>query len=193
MAKSRIGFKLLATLALASSTGLAQAAAPTPAQILQFKPRQQGINVSTPTDAELQGCKVELAKGAKAASGKTASGWLLKDPQGRIVRRFFDSDGDNQIDVWSYFLNGEECYREIDSNLNGKVDQYRWLGANGSKWGADMNEDGVIDTWKVISAEEASQEALMAVMTKDMNRLQALMITKAELDTLELPETEADA
>ncbi len=190
MAKARIGFGLLAGLLLSSAASAASA--PTVAQMLQFKPRQTNVNYTTPSDAELPGCKVELIKGQKLANGKTASGWALKDAQGRMIRRFFDSDGDNQIDVWSYYLNGEEAYRELDSNLNGKVDQYRWLGANGSKWGVDVNEDGRIDTWKVISAEEASQEILAAVQTRDFARLQALMITKAEMDALELPANETN-
>jgi thiol-disulfide isomerase/thioredoxin len=194
MAKSRIGVRLLAVVILSIGFNLAQApaAAPTPAQMLQFKPRQQGVNVGTPSDAEVAGCKVELVTGAKVANGKTASGWLLKDPQGRPLRRFFDSNGDNQIDIWSYYLNGEECYREVDSNFNGKADQYRWLGSNGSKWGVDLNEDGVIDGWKMISPEEVSQEVLAAVMGRDFPRFQALVITKAELDSLELPDVEAN-
>jgi thiol-disulfide isomerase/thioredoxin len=189
MLRTTIGFGLLAGLLLC---GAATAAPPpTVAQMLQFKPRQS-VNIAMPTEAELVNGKVELVKGQKLANGKTASGWALKDAQGRFVRRFFDSDGDNQIDVWSYFLNGEEVYREIDSNFNGKVDQYRWLGVNGSKWGIDVNEDGHIDSWKVISAEETSQEILAAVLAKDFARLQALMITKAETDALELPESEAN-
>ena len=192
MVKSRIGFKMLAVALLGCVAGIAPAAAPpTAAQMLQFKPKQPNVLISTPSDSELPACKVELIKGQKLANGKTASGWLMKDPQGRPLRRFFDTDGDNQIDVWSYYLNGEESYREVDSNLNGKVDQYRWLGVNGTKWGVDINEDGRIDTWKIISAEEVSQEVLAAVMTRDFPRLQALMITKAELDALELPESES--
>lgn len=190
MAKIKIGFKLLAVLTLWSGAGLAHGAAPTAAQVLQFKPKQQNITVTTPSPAEAEGCKVELVKGQKLANGKTGSGWALKDAQGRLVRRFYDSDGDNQIDVWSYYLNGDEVYREVDSNLNGKVDQYRWLGSNGSKWGADLNEDGHVDTWKAISPEEVSQEIFAAVQTKDFARLQALMINKADLDALELPEAE---
>lgn len=190
MAKSRIGL-LLAGIMVGGAT-LAQAAAPAPNQMIQFKPRQPGIAISTPAEGDLTNCKVELVQGGKVANNKQASGWLLKDPQGRPLRRFFDSNGDGQVDVWSYYLNGEECYREIDSNFNGKVDQYRWLGANGSKWGADLNEDGVIDSWKMISPEEVSQEVFAAVQTKDFNRLQALMITKADLDSLELPESEAN-
>ncbi len=191
MAKSRIGFTLLAACLLGCGNLLQAAPPPSAAQMLQFKPKQAGVPISTPTEAELPNCKVELIKGQKLASGKTASGWLLRDPQGRMLRRFFDSDGDNQIDVWSYYLNGEECYREVDTNFDGKPDQYRWLGANGSKWGVDLNEDGVIDTWRVISPEEVSQEVLAAVMTRDIVRLQALMINKADLDALELPASEA--
>jgi thiol-disulfide isomerase/thioredoxin len=188
MVRTKIGFGLLAGLLL-SSAGMS-APPPTVGQMLQFKPRHANINYATPTEAELANGKVELVKGQKLANGKNASGWALKDAQGRFVRRFFDSDGDNQIDVWSYFLNGDEVYREIDSNFNNKVDQYRWLGVNGSKWGIDLNEDGRIDSWRVISAEETSQEILAAVLTNDIARLQALMITKAEIDSLELPESE---
>jgi hypothetical protein len=191
MAQARISFGVLA-IAILSVSAATAAPPPTPAQMLQFKPRQPGIAISTPTDAEIAACKVELVKGSKLANGKQATGWILKDSTGRPLRRFFDSDGDNQIDVWSYYLNGEECFREIDSNFNGKVDQYRWLGPNGSKWGVDINEDGKIDTWKVISAEEASQEILAAIQTRDFARLQALMINKSDLDALDLPDSEAN-
>jgi thiol-disulfide isomerase/thioredoxin len=190
MANMKIGVGLLAGL-LMSSVAMS-APPPTIGQMLQFKPRHTTINYATPTEAELANGKVELVKGQKLANNKTASGWALKDAQGRLVRRFFDSDGDSQIDVWSYYLNGDEVYREVDSNFNGKVDQYRWLGANGSKWGVDVNEDGRVDSWKVISAEEASQEILAALLTKDFARLQTLTITKAEMDALELPESEAN-
>jgi len=190
MAKSQIGFTLLAACVLGCGNLLQAAPPPSAEQMLQFKPKQAGVPISTPTAAQLPNCKVELIKGQKLASGKTASGWLLRDPQGRLLRRFFDSDGDNQIDVWSYYLDGEECYREVDTNFNGKPDQYRWLGPNGSKWGVDLNEDGVIDTWRVISPEEVSQEILAAVMTRNFVRLEALMINKADLDALELPASE---
>lgn len=189
--KARIGF---ATLAAALLGGGAATSAPAPAaaDALRLQPRQPGITISTPTEAEAANCKVELVKGQKVAGGKLQTGWLVKDAGGRPLRRFFDSDGDAQIDVWSYYLNGEECYREVDSNFNGKADQFRWLGANGSKWGVDTNEDGRIDGWKAISAEELSQEVLAAVQTRNFARLQALMISKAEMEALELPGAEAN-
>ena len=47
--------------------------------------------------------------------------------------------------MWCYFLDGLEVYRDIDSNFNGKADQYRWFHTAGTRWGTDKNEDGRID------------------------------------------------
>ena len=44
------------------------------------------------------------------------------------------------------------------------------LGPNGGKYGLDHNRDGRIDEWFVISPEEASQELLQAVLTRDPGR-----------------------
>src|SRR5262249_610120 len=81
--------------------------------------------------------------------------------------------------------------REVDSNFNGKPDQYRWFNAGGSRWGVDGNEDGRIDSWKAISREEAGHEVLQAVATGNYARLQALLLTEAEIKILELPDEEA--
>ena len=159
-------------------------AAPTPAQVLNFKPRQPGVECTNPSPEQQKGCKVELVKSGRG------SGWLLSDASGPI-RRFFDSDGDNKIDTWSYYKDGVEVYREIDSNRNGKPDQYRWLNAGGMKWGLDQDEDGKIDTWKALSPEEASQEVLQAVAANDYRRLQALLLTEAEARALALDAAEA--
>src|SRR5262249_26434542 len=87
-----------------------------------------------------------------------------------------------------YYNAGEEVYRELV--VGGKINQFRWVGAAGSKWGVDLNGDGKIGSWTVISPEEVSQEALAAILTKDQKRLEALLITKAELDALGLPAAE---
>jgi thiol-disulfide isomerase/thioredoxin len=190
MNMARIGSRFFACLTLTVAAGIAQAETPTAENVLAFKPRQPGVAITTPAKAETASCKVELVTGQKVGS-KVPSGWLLKDGQGRTLRRFFDSDADNYPDVYSYYLDGVEAYREVDSNADGQIDQYRWLGPNGSKWGVDSNKDGKIDTWKVISPEEVSQEILQALINKDAARFQALLLTKADLDTLELPESEA--
>jgi hypothetical protein len=156
--------------------------------MLAYRPRQDAAPISTPTEAELGACKVELVNGPG-----TASGWMLRDGRGLPLRKFVASKGAKaNIDVWSYYQDGQETYREIDSNGNGKPDQFRWFGVGGMRWGVDINEDGQIDGWKQISAEEVSQEILRAVATKNMARLQALVLSEQELKALELPTQEAN-
>ncbi len=161
-------------------------AAPTVAQMLSIKPKQEGVPYATPSAEEQAGCKVDLDKAERG------SGWLLKDKDGRLLRRFFDSNGDNRIDVWSYYKDGAEVYRETDTTFSGKPDQYRWLHAGGSKWGTDEAKDGKIKSWKVISPEEVSQELLQSLITKDVARFQVLLITEAEIQALGLPAEQAN-
>ncbi|MGF1582356.1 MAG: thioredoxin-like domain-containing protein [Gemmataceae bacterium] len=157
-------------------------AQPSVEQLLQYRPSQTGVNISTPTKAEYASCKVKILRGSGS------SGYLLQDPSGRPLRRMVDNDQDKKIDTWSYFLGGLETYREIDSNGNNRPDQFRWLNQGGMKWGIDRNEDGQIDHWKLISADELAQEAFQAVATRNFARLEALLITSSELKALGLPE-----
>jgi hypothetical protein len=151
---------------------------------LKYRPKQDGVLYTTPDAKELESCKVEPEKGK---NGKGA-GWVLRDAQGRPLRRFFDSQYDGRsktgIDIFSYYHEGVETYRE---QHEGGAVHYRWLNEGGSKWGIDLNGDGKIDTWKVISPEELSQEITQAVIKDDFARLQALFITDAELKALDLP------
>jgi hypothetical protein len=178
---------LTGAVVLCGGFGNAWAAnAPTVQQMLQFKPRQD-VAVSTPEPDKLDGCKVELVKGAKKGSG-----WALKDAQGNLLRNFFDTTDRGKPDVWSYYKDGKEVYREIDTSVPGKPDQYRWLNEAGTKWGIDEAKDGKIKSWKVISPEEVSQEVVAALVGKDFARLQVLMITEAEMKSLELPPAEIE-
>jgi len=158
---------------------------PTVPQMLAFKPTQATVDISTPTQQQYASCKVELIKGKTKGSG-----WELKDSNGSL-RRFVDSNGDDRIDQWCYFKDGVEVYRELDTNGNGKADQIRWLNNGGSKWAVDTNEDGVIDGWRSISTEEVSQEVLEAVTSGNFAKIQALMITEAEIKALDLQGAEA--
>lgn len=187
MAKARMSAGLVASgvVALLSITATA-GAAPTVAQMLGFRPKQEGVAMTTPGAAELDKCKVELVKAGKG------SGWLLKDEKGEMLRRYMDTNGDNKIDVWSYYSHGQEIYREIDSNYNDKVDQYRWFTTAGTRWGIDPTEDGKVKTWKTISPEEIGQEVLQAILKRDYARFQALLISEADIKALELPAAEAN-
>jgi hypothetical protein len=173
----------LLTTWLISCSGVGLAA--TPAQILRYRPRQQGVVISTPTAAEIDACKV---KWTPTSPGGV---WLLLDPQGRPLRRFVDNKGDGAPHIWCYYNEGVEVYREIDSDFDGEPDQYRWLNSGGMKWGVALNKEHKIDSWRMISTEEVSQEILQAIISKDYTRIQALFISSAEIDALGIPEAEA--
>lgn len=190
MARFRFGARTLASLTLLGALTPSTFAAPTAEQLLAYKPKQTGVDITSPTGQEIGTCTVDLEKIKTLPGGKQATAWVVKDASGRTLRKFHDTTGANSVDQFSYFRDGEECYRESDTNGNGKIDQYRWVGPGGSKIGADVDEDGKIDTWTAISPEEVSQEVLAAVVTKDFKRLEALMPTKADLTALGLPEAE---
>ena len=156
MAKARIGYRAGRRLPAAVEHAAAAWAAPTVAQMLSFQPQAGRSRLySTPTPRNRPACKVELVTGARAGQ----HGWLLRDPHGQPLRRFFDTNGDRKIDVWSYYQDGVEVYREIDTNFNGKTDQYRWLNAGGMKWGIDVDEDGKIETWKMIPPRRSARKS----------------------------------
>jgi thiol-disulfide isomerase/thioredoxin len=181
-----LGVRLLSALLILGGADYARAATPTVQELLKLQPKQDGVAISTPTEAEYAACTVEDIKTPNGGRG-----YVLRDPTGRPLRRFLDTNGDRYIDVWSYYLDGQEVYREIDTNFNHKADQYRWFGPGGMKIGLDMDEDGKIDRWEAISPEEVSQEILQAIITRDLGRLQALMINDADIKALELPAAEA--
>ena len=107
--------------------------------------------------------------------GKT--GWVLRNPKGQVIRNFVDTDSDNRVDQWSYFKDGVEVYRDIDSNHNGKADQCRWLNTAGTRLGIDKNEDRVIDVWEIISPEEVSSELVAAIRDNDKPRFERLLVS----------------
>src|SRR5262249_22298861 len=133
--------------------------------VLAYRPTQKDVEVDTPTAAEIPKCKLEVER---QGSG---SGWVLYGPQGQILRRFLDTNGDRGVDEFRYFKNGIEVYRDLDTNGNNKIDQSRWLNTAGSRWGIDKNEDERIDSWQILSAEEASREATLALVNRDERRL----------------------
>src|SRR5207248_8612654 len=115
---------LTGLLLLGAAAGTAPGA-PAVSDMLRFRPLQEGVACTTPSAAEQKDCKVELDK------GKTGSGWVLKDGAGNLLRRFYDSNGDGHVDVWSYYKDGVEVYREVDTTGGRKPDQFRWLNAGG--------------------------------------------------------------
>ena len=174
---------LAAALACWLAVGATAQAAdpPTPDRALRVaQPVQTDVQIDTPEAADVPKCTV---KGEKI--GGTV-GWVVRDPQGLILRRFLDTNGDNFVDQWCYYKDGVEVYRDIDTNFNQKADQCRWLNTAGSRWGIDANEDKKIDYWQAITAEEVSAELVAAIRDRDRARFERLLLSGKELKALGL-------
>lgn len=168
------------SLALLSQAALCQADKPSVEFALQLTPVQEDVDYDQPSPEEAKNCVIA------AESDGAATSWVVRNSAGQILRKFQDTNGDNKVDRWCYFKNGIETYRDIDADFNGKADQYRWLGTSGTRWGIDSNEDGRIDSWKVISPEEVSAEVVAALRDRDSQRFARLLISSTELKNLGL-------
>ncbi|QDU61109.1 Thiol-disulfide oxidoreductase ResA [Planctomycetes bacterium Pan216] len=171
----------LASLVIGGSPVLA--ATPSVDQILALQPKQEGIVYDIPEGENRTKCKLQVLK--------KPSGWVLHDHRGFVIRRFIDANGDNVVDRWSYYMNGQEVYRESDTNGNGKADDFHWYNTAGSRWGVDSNEDGRIDGWKRISAQEASAEAVAAIKNRDFDRMARVLFTETDIRAVGLGEQAA--
>jgi thiol-disulfide isomerase/thioredoxin len=152
---------------------------------LSYSPRQSGIPYDKvqPNDESRCTGRYETRNGS--------DGLMIYSPDGQLLRRFSDTNGDRNVDEWCYFKDGVEVYRDIDSDYNGVADQYRWLGTAGIRWGIDKNEDGKIDSWKAISAEEVTIEVVEAIRNQDRERFERLLLSEDELENLQLGEEKA--
>ncbi len=167
-------------ITLLSWGSLTMAASPSAADALKLSPMQKGVDYDRPSEKEAAVCTIGAQKHGKSV------GWAVQDPTGRLLRVFLDTNGDHTVDQWRYYRNGLEVYRDIDSDFNRKADNFRWFHTSGSRWGIDDNEDGQIDRWKTISAEEVSAEAVAALCNGDSERFMRLVLTPEELKSLGL-------
>jgi len=170
-------FNFCANPALAADSDLEKA--------LGFTPFQAEVEFDKPTAAEIAKCELT------PISGKTLSGWAITNDAGQTLRRFVDTNGDKSLDQWCYYENGVEVYRDIDGDFDGKPDQYRWLGTAGTRWGLDNDEDGTIDSWKQISAEEVTAEVVGAIQNQDLPRFQAVLLSNDEIEELGVSSAQA--
>ncbi len=166
-----------------SGSALAQGAskdAPA-AALLKLKPSQLGVEYDTPTDeATRNACKVEPVVNAE----NRKIGYALRDPQGKMLRRFVSARG-GRMDQWSYYQDGFEVYREDDVNGDNHLDECRWLNSGGSR--IALIEGGKVKSWKQISAEEASKVLVQALVAGDAGLLETVMASAAELADAGVP------
>ncbi|HIQ22181.1 MAG TPA: redoxin domain-containing protein [Planctomycetes bacterium] len=172
---------LLGVWALLSIGAAAEAAQkPSAEAALKLAPVQRDVEIDQPDAETAARCTIEARQLGKHV------GWVIEDPNGVELRRFLDTNGDNVVDQWCYFKDGLEVYRDIDANFNGKADQYRWFHTAGTRWAVDRDEDGRIDSWKSISAEEVTAEVVAALAARDVDRFARVVLTASELKQLGL-------
>jgi thiol-disulfide isomerase/thioredoxin len=154
----------------------AVAAAPTVEDALKFQPAQAGVDYDRPDAAAAKQATIAMEK----EGGVNA--YVVRGAGGEVLRAFADTNADRLVDRYSYYKDGLEVYRDIDSNHDKKIDQSRWLNAGGSRWAEDADGDGRVDAWKQLSAEEATAEIVAAVRNKDAAAFTRLLPTKADLE-----------
>ena len=184
MQKRRILAAFLASTAacgvFSATASIAVAQSPAAADALALKPIQAGVDYEQPGRDEIADCKVEPL----TENGWT--GWVVLGPDGRKLRRFADTNKDGDTDLWCYFQSGIEVYRDVDSDFDKRADRYRWMGTAGTRIGLDKDEDGKLDQWLTISAQEATAELVAAIAAGDEARFERLLIGEDELKKLGL-------
>ncbi len=144
-------------------------------EALRYVPVQKDVEYDRPSASEIKDCTISVEKVGDV------SAWIVRGSGGQVLRSFNDTNHDSKVDQWAYYQNGIETYRDVDSNFDEKADQYRWFGIGGMRWGVDRNQDGEVDYWQSISAEEVTSEVLAAIANKDTNRFARLLMTSKEL------------
>lgn len=176
--RASFGMALVICSGLVVSNADGQTPVPPVAQFFAYKPLQKDVEYETPESTDFAKCKVEQERKGKSA------GWVVLGPNGQVLRRFVDTDGNNKFDLFRYYNLGMEVYRDIDADENEKPEEFRWVNFGGSRWGLDKNGDGKIDAWKRLSAAEASREAINAISARDTAAFQLLLVTADDLRRL---------
>lgn len=178
----RLGFAAALAVGLGAGAGATRAADPPAAKMLEIKPTLSlGVDYDTPTgQAAIEACKVETV----TDQGR-AVGYLLRDGQGRLLRKFLIVNGGDKLNQWSYFLDGFEVYRESDLDGDRRLDECRWMNSAGARIGTVQG--GKITGWKRISAEEASKVLVQALSAGDAGLVDSVVATTDELAAAGLP------
>src|SRR5689334_5003343 len=86
----RLAGPFLFGIALACGGRALEAATPTAEQALRLAPVQKDVEYDRPEDPSKCTIKAEKRKGQ--------TGWLVRDVDGKILREFVDTNGDNIVD-----------------------------------------------------------------------------------------------
>ncbi len=169
-------------IVLSLGTNWLEADDATPEKMLTIAPSTTFRDYDQVTDPDaLARCVLETAT-------PPFSGYVLRAPDGKLLRLFVDTNRDGRMDRWSYYKDGFEVYRELSFNANRRVDQCRWLNQAGTRIG-EVQDDRIV-SWVKISAPEATQVFVEALNEEDDDLLETIMATPEELEELGLPDSE---
>ncbi len=179
---------LAAAWLVASATAFVSAQdAPKAKDLLVLKPVIKGVEYEIPADAgAIDACKIETVFNAR----KRGIGFALRDGQGKLLRRFVDTDGNGKTDQWSYFQDGFEVYRDNDLNGDLSPDESRWMNTAGTRTATILR--GKIVGWKRISAEESSKVFVQGLVSGDLALIETVLATSEELASLGIPKGAID-
>jgi thiol-disulfide isomerase/thioredoxin len=184
MTKRALRFWTYSAGILLLAPALARAsAAPTVKQMLALKPvvAEAVVEYDIPTGDAINTCVVEPSH--------SPPGWILRDGQGKVLRKFVAGTG-GPINRWCYYQDGFEVYREASLDNDTSVEEARWLNNGGTRI-AVVNGKNHIQGWKRISAEEASKVLVQALVLKNPALLETVMARPEELTALGIPAPEA--
>ena len=151
------------------------AAQPTVEYALGLSPRQKNVDYTTLSPEEAKSATLKMEKEG------SVNAMVVRGPRGDVLRSFADTNGDRTVDRWSYYKDGLEVYRDVDSDFNSKPDQYRWVNGGGSRWGVDEDENDALDAWKALSPEETTAEIVLALKNRDVEAFARLLPAKDDL------------
>ncbi len=101
----------------------------------------------------------------------------LFDAKKQPLRPSTSSNGDDKVDVWSYYKDGVEVYREFDTTFKGTPNNFRWLNAGELReiWASIsiVNGKAVISVWRYdLRRRRSALKRFEAVASNDFARLQ---------------------
>ncbi len=203
-ASLRTSAVMLSALGLVPALALAQEITPE-FLLTRYNPVFKGVEYDLPASA-LKGNDPAVKAAVEACKvDSSTKGFILKDGQGRTLRKFLDTNGQKtqrdgekkpstHLDQWSYYQDGFEVYREVDSDEDGSLDEVRWMNSNGTRVAKVRPEElkgggrtSRIVGWGRISAEEASKVLVQAVVANDPDLLATVMATPEDLQAIGAP------
>ncbi|MBR0224442.1 MAG: TlpA family protein disulfide reductase [Thermoguttaceae bacterium] len=150
-----------------------------PEQILNRAPGQADVDVDYPADADVDKCVTKQFK----EQGYT--GIALYAPDGTTLLRVWAAPAPKSgqkasVEQIRFYKNGIEVYRDV----LGK--EARWFNTGGSRRGVLGADKKTIESWSVISPQEATQEAVAALKTNDFARYQRVALSAKDFASLGL-------